>query len=182
MNKLFKKLLNLFFKGLLVVLPIWLSGYIIIWGIAKVDSIVDFGIPGAGVMIVLVGITIAGVFVTRFVTTPMEAWFDRTVERIPVFKLLYSSIRDLMEAFVGEEKKFNEPVLVELQEGIKKIGFLTQRDLSALGIHGYVSVYFPFSYTFTGNIAIVEASRITPIDANAADVLKFVVSGGVSDL
>lgn len=183
MKRLFGRLLNYFFKGLLIVLPLVLSGYVIVWGISRIDSIVDLGFPGAGIAIVLVSITLAGVFVTRFVTTPMEAWFDRQLDRLPLFKLMYSSIRDLMEAFVGEEKKFNEPVLATLNEfGLKRIGFVTQKDLSKLGLPGDVAVYFPFSYTFSGELLILPADKITYLKMNPADAMKFAVSGGVSEL
>lgn len=182
-NKTLRFLINLFFKGLLLVAPLWFSIYIIYIAITKVDSIIVTGIPGAGVLIVLGGITLIGYLVTTFITEPIYNYFTKLLERVPLFKLIYGSIRDLMEAFVGEEKKFNEPVLVDLTgNGLKKIGFVTQKDLSALGLKDEVAVYFPLSYTFSGNLYIVSKEKVTPINANPAEVMKFVVSGGVSEL
>ncbi|WP_431198798.1 DUF502 domain-containing protein [Mucilaginibacter sp. P25] len=89
----------------------------------------------------------------------------------------------MTEAFVGEEKKFNEPVLVEVNEfGLKKIGFLVQKDLTKIGLPGEVAVYFPYSYSFAGQVIIIAADRVKPMDKSAADVMKFVISGGVSGL
>jgi uncharacterized membrane protein len=89
----------------------------------------------------------------------------------------------LTEAFVGEEKKFNEPVLVEVNEfGLKKIGFLVQKDLAKIGLPGEVAVYFPYSYSFAGQVVIIAADKVKPMDKSAADVMKFVISGGVSGL
>ena len=102
---------------------------------------------------------------------------------MPLFNFLYSSIKDLTEAFVGDEKKFNEPVVVEVNEtGLKKIGFLTQKDLSKLGLEDQVAVYFPFSYSFAGQLAIVKADKVKPLNINGSEAMKFVVSGGVTNI
>ncbi len=128
-------------------------------------------------------ILVAGILVTNVVTDPIKRWFNRWVDRLPLFKFLYSSIKDLTEAFVGEEKKFNEPVLVEVNEfGLKKIGFLVQKDLQKIGLPGDVAVYFPWSYSFAGQVVIIPADKVKPIDKSAADMMKFVISGGVSGL
>jgi uncharacterized membrane protein len=140
-------------------------------------------IPGLGILNVLILIFIAGILITNVVTDPIKRWFNRWLNRLPLFKFLYSSIKDLTEAFVGEEKKFNEPVLVQVNEfGLKKIGFLVQKDLAALDLPGEVAVYFPFSYSFAGQVIIIAADKVKPIDKGAADMMKFVISGGVSGL
>ena len=131
----------------------------------------------------LVIILVAGILVTNVITDPIKHWFNRWINRLPIFKFLYSSIKDLTEAFVGEEKKFNEPVLVEVNEfGLKKIGFLVQKDLTKLNLPGEVAVYFPWSYSFAGQVVIVPADKVKPIDKSAAQMMKFVISGGVSGL
>ncbi len=183
MNKIIRQIFAFFLKGLIIVLPFWLSGYIIFWGIAKVDSVVDFGFPGGGVLVVLFSITLAGFLVTTFITEPIYDFFDKILGKVPAFKLLFTSIKDMMNAIVGDEKKFTEPVLVKINDsGIKRIGFVTQKDLSKLTIEGHVAVYFPWSYTFTGNLYIVPIENITPINANPAEVMKFALSGGVSEI
>jgi uncharacterized membrane protein len=109
----------------------------------------------------------------------MERW----LKRFPVFSFIYGSIKDFTEAFVGDEKKFDKPVLIEMNDtGVKKIGFLTQKDLKKIGLPGEVAVYVPFSYSFAGQLYVVPADKITPLKMKASEAMKFAVSGGVSHL
>lgn len=197
MNRFARALLNYFVKGMLIVVPLGLAFFLIFWAVSRLDNALNLSdvlwvnpktgkalyIPGLGILTVLVLIMIAGVLVTNVITDPIKNWFARWLNRLPLFKFLYSSIKDLTEAFVGEEKKFNEPVIVEVgSSGLKKIGFLTQKDLTVLGLPGEVAVYFPYSYSFAGQVVIVPADKVKPINKSAADMMKFVISGGVSEL
>jgi uncharacterized membrane protein len=194
MNRIGKAILNYLIKGLLIVVPIALSIFIVVWAVTTVDSWLNVNnilgvnpitganrnIPGLGLGLVIFIILIAGIFVTNFVTEPMYNWFQRILNRLPLLNFIFSSIKDLTEAFVGDEKKFNNPVLVEVEGGMKRIGFLTQNDLSKLNLPDDVVVYFPFSYSFAGQVYIVSKEKIKPLKMTAADAMKLVVSGGVS--
>ncbi|WP_183557639.1 DUF502 domain-containing protein [Mucilaginibacter sp. SP1R1] len=196
MNRIAGAIFRYFIKGLLVVVPIGAAFFLIYWAVSTIDKALNLSdvlwvdksgkhiyIPGLGILNVLVVIMIAGILVTNVITDPIKRWFNRWLNRLPLIKFLYSSIKDLTEAFVGEEKKFNEPVLVEVNEvGLKKIGFVVQKDLAALNLPGEVAVYFPYSYSFAGQVVIIPASKVKPIDKSAADMMKFVISGGVSGL
>ncbi|HEY1023997.1 MAG TPA: DUF502 domain-containing protein [Sphingobacteriaceae bacterium] len=197
MNRLFRALLNYMVKGVLVVVPLGAAIFLIIWIVTSVDSALNLSsmlgvdpktgkqvyIPGLGILSVLVIIFLAGIIVNNFITQPIYNWFMRWLNRLPVFNFLYNSIKDLTEAFVGDEKKFNEPVLVEVNEtGLKKVGFLTQKDLTKIGLKGEVAVYFPFSYSFAGQLAIVKAEKVKPLNMNGSEAMKFVVSGGVTTI
>jgi uncharacterized membrane protein len=196
MNKIGKALLNYLIRGLLIVVPIALSVFIVIWAVTTVDSWVNINsilgvdpktgesrnIPGLGLVFVIAIILGAGIFVTYFVTEPMYNWFQRWLNKLPLFNFIYTSIKDLTEAFVGDEKKFNHPVLVETEGDMKRIGFLTQNDLTKLDLPGEAIVYFPFSYSFAGQVYIVKKEKIKPLNMTAADAMKLVVSGGVSHL
>jgi len=197
MKKIAGALLNYFFKGLLIVVPLGAAFLLIFWAVRSIDNALNLSnvflsdtktgkplyIPGLGILNVIVIIMVAGILVTNVVTDPIKRWFNRWLNRLPVFKFLYSSIKDLTEAFVGDEKKFNEPVIVEVNEfGLKKIGFLVQKDLAALNLPGEVAVYFPYSYSFAGQVIIISADKVKPLDKSAADMMKFVISGGVSGI
>lgn len=197
MKKIIGALLNYFLKGVIVVVPIGAAIFLIYWAISTIDNALNVSdifwadsttgkplyIPGLGILNVFVVIMIAGVLVTNVVTDPIKKWVNRWINRFPLFKFLYSSIKDLTVAFVGDEKKFNEAVIVEVNEvGLKKIGFLVQKDLAKLGLPGEVAVYFPYSYSFAGQVVIIPANKVKPLDKNAADMMKFVISGGVSGL
>ncbi len=112
----------------------------------------------------------------------MFNWFSRWMNRLPGLNFIYSSIKDLTEAFVGDEKKFNHPVIVEVEGDLKKIGFLTQQDLASIGLPGEAIVYFPFSYSFAGQVCVVKREKIQDLNMSAADAMKLVVSGGVSHI
>jgi len=195
MKKIFSILLRYFVKGLLIVVPLGVAIFLIYWAISSIDNALNLDflwhdkngkavyVPGLGILNVIVIIMIAGILVTNVITDPIKRWANRWINRLPLFKFLYSSVKDLTEAFVGEEKKFNEPVLVTVNEfGLKKIGFLVQKDLAALNLPGEVAVYFPYSYSFAGQVVIISADKVKPIDKSAANMMKFVVSGGVSGL
>ena len=196
MKKLFTIIFNYFIKGLIVVVPLGAAAFLIYWAVYKIDSALNLSgilltdskgkpiyIPGLGIVNVLIVIIIVGILVTSVITDPIKRWFNRWINRLPIFKFLYSSIKDLTEAFVGEEKKFSEPVLVEVNEfGLKKVGFLVQKDLAKLNLPGEVAVYFPLSYSFAGQVVIISADKVKPINRGAADMMKFVISGGVSGL
>jgi len=196
MNKVGKAILNYLIKGLLIVVPIAVSIFIVVWAVTTVDSWLNVNnilgvnpltgesrnIPGLGLLTVLTIILLAGIFVTNLVTEPMYNWFQRIMHRLPLLNFIYSSIKDLTEAFVGDEKKFNHPVLVEVEGGLKKIGFLTQNDLHKLNLPEEVAVYFPLSYSFAGQLCIVKRNKVEDLNMSAADAMKLVVSGGVSGL
>jgi uncharacterized membrane protein len=196
MKKLFGIIFAYFIKGLIVVVPIGITLYLMYWAVYKLDSALNLSgffltdskgkpiyIPGLGILNVLLVIIIVGILLTNVVTDPIKRWLNRWIDRLPIFKFLYSSIKDLTEAFVGEEKKFSEPVLVEVNEfGLKKVGFLVQKDLTKLNLPGEVAVYFPFSYSFAGQVVIISADKVKPIDKGAGEMMKFVISGGVSGL
>ncbi len=194
MNRIGRAILNYLIKGLLIVVPIALSIFIVVWAVTTVDSWLNINnilgvdpftganrnIPGLGLGLVIAIILVAGIIVTNFVTEPMYNWFQRTMNKLPLLNFIFSSIKDLTEAFVGDEKKFNNPVLVEVEGNLKRIGFLTQNDLSKIDLPGDVIVYFPFSYSFAGQVYVVGKDKIKPLNMSAADAMKLVVSGGVS--
>lgn len=182
MNKFFRIFLNYFFKGVLIIVPLAFSIYVIYSVVSTVDGIIDLGFPGAGFVVTIIALAFVGLLVTSFITEPIYNYLDKLLNRMPIFKLMYSSVRDLLEAFVGEDKKFNEPVLVELSEGVKQVGFLTQNNLNNIGLEDDVAVYFPFSYSIAGKVLIVNKSKVSPLRMKAADAMKFAVSGGVTEI
>jgi len=194
MRRIFNALLRYFVKGLLVILPMGAAIIILLWAFSSLDSFLNFSdsflvnpetgkplyIPGLGILSVIIIILFVGIIATYLITEPIYNWVNKWLNKIPVFKFLYSSVKDLTEAFVGDEKKLNEPVLVTGTDGTKKIGFLTQKDLSVLGLEDEVAVYFPWSYSFAGQLVIVKSEWVKPLNISSAQAMKFIVSGGVS--
>lgn len=182
-----KNLLSYFLNGLLYLVPVAVTIYVLVAVVSFADSIfagipIVGQIPGMGLVLVLILITLAGYFGNRLVTPQLVSWFNRNISKVPLIKLIYTSVRDLMKAFVGEKRKFNKPVLVKLDpEGYSnRFGFITQEDLSSLGLDGMISVYSPYPYSMMGDLIIVPAKNVTLIDVKPADLMKMIVSGGVS--
>lgn len=130
---------------------------------------------------------VVGVMAQTIVLKPLFIIFEEVLSRTPGLKFVYSSIKDLMEAFVGEKKRFNKPVLVQMssENELQRFGFVTDEGLEKLGngFEGKVAVYVPFSYSVSGQLYIVPARLLTPLpDVDAAELMKYILSGGVTDL
>ncbi|MCK5237005.1 MAG: DUF502 domain-containing protein [Deltaproteobacteria bacterium] len=177
-----KTIAKFFFEGLLVIVPVVLSLYIVYVIFTKIDGLLGIPIPGVGLVITLVFITFVGILAKTFLTGWAVRLFERLFAKLPLIKVLYGSIKDLMSAFVGDKKSFNKPVVVTLDAGaeVKVIGFVTKTDLGFLGLPGQVSVYLPQSYNFAGTLMIFPKDKVQPITANSAEVMTFLLSGGVS--
>lgn len=183
-----KTILNYFLRGLLFVFPLFATFYIITILVNWVDNTlyaiifgwVPFHLPGAGIITAFFLIVILGYIVTRAFSQPLFDYFERTMEKTPFIKIIYTAIKDLTEAFVGDKKRFNQPAMVRLTDGVDRIGFITQEDLSNFEIENRVAVYFPHSYNFSGNLFLVDPSFVTPLNVDPSDAMKFAVSAGVT--
>jgi uncharacterized membrane protein len=123
-----------------------------------------------------------GLIGSSFLTQPLFELIDGILNKIPFVKTIYGSVKDLIEAFVGEKNKFSKPVIVELSPGIFKPGFITQEELIDLNLPGMAAVYFPHSYAFSGNLFLVNKEKIQVFKGSSSALMKFIVSGGVSEL
>jgi uncharacterized membrane protein len=176
------RLLNYFFRGLIVLAPAAITIYVFWLVITTVDRWMGLPVPGAGLAVTIVLITLFGFLAS----TVLARWFvramDTTFNRLPLVRLVYSSTKDLLDAFVGEKRRFDQPVVVTTSaDGVEKaFGFVTQQTMERFGLAEHVTVYLPFSYTFTGVIRIYPAANVRPLTTDSAEVMAFVVSGGVT--
>jgi len=192
-KKIFRAGINYFFQGLLFIAPIsitiWaiLATFDFINGILQgyIDEWLGFTIPGLGLILLLIAITLIGLLGSTIFFRPIINYFDLLLARAPLVKIIYTAVKDLVSAFVGQKKRFNEPVLVRIsrETDLEKIGFVTSRDLGILGQpNEKVAVYLPHSYAWSGNLFIVPVENIRPIKASPTEVMKFVISAGVTNL
>ena len=132
------------------------------------ENIFDFKVPGLGLIVVIFSIIIIGFIGSIVIKSPINAFFKRILKKAPLLETIYSSVKDLMGAFIGKKKGFKQAVFVKIFDNstIERIGFITNEDLEKLKINdGRVLVYIPHSYNFSGNLYVVEKKYITPIDA-----------------
>ena len=180
-----RKLFNAFLQGLLFIAPVSITIFVIYKVFVFIDNIIPLSIPGLGALLVLAIITSFGFLGSFMIRTPLSMMLNKLLERIPLVKILYSALKDLMSAFVGKKKKFNKPVrvLMNKESRIYKLGFVTEEELGPFGVgDDMVAVYLPHSYNFSGNLFLVPASSVEPLHASASEVMKFIVSGGVTNV
>jgi uncharacterized membrane protein len=176
------KLFSFFVKGLLLLAPVYVTGYIIFNLLDSLDSQFFVQYRGTGLVVLIGIIMIVGFLGSTFISVPVVQIFEEAISRIPLVGIIYSSLKDLVGAFVGDKKKFNQPVrfILNKENGIQKIGFITQPDLAFIEIKDSVMVYCPHSYAFSGELFIVPSSSISILNLPASDVMKMIISGGVS--
>lgn len=178
-----KRIISYFLQGLLFIVPAGLTIYVVVLIFNFIDNIlVDSKIPGLGVLLVIGVITGLGFIGNTIVAKPFFNMFDRMLQKAPLIKLIYTSLKDFLSAIVGKDKKFTKPVLVKVNtiSELEKMGFITQEDMSEFNIHDKVAVYFPHSYNFSGEMFIVPREHIKPLNISSSDAMKFIVSGGVT--
>lgn len=181
-RKIINRLITYFGRGLLGVAPLGLTIYVIYSVFVWVDGLVPIDMPGIGFLIMFGIILGSGVLISTVLPRSFAGLVEGAIRHLPLVSLIYFSVKDLISAFVGDKKKFNQPVLVLLnkESGIRKIGFITQTDLSRLGLTDAIMVYLPHSYAFSGELFIVPAENVKLLNIPSADVMKLIVSGGVS--
>lgn len=185
---LFQLFLKYFFRGLLYAAPVTVTIYVIYELFKFFDGLIPVGInvPGLGFLVLIVVITVLGIIGSSIILEPLKSQFNYLLDKLPLLKTIYTSVKDLLSAFVGQKKSFDKPVLVRLSSdsNLEKLGFITTDDLSKLGVsEAKLGVYMPHSYAFSGNFFIVPASQVTYVkNVNSTDFMKFIVSGGVTHL
>jgi len=187
-----RKLTGYFLQGLLYVAPISLTFYVIYWLFVFTDNLlqsffrdlIGISIPGLGVLVIIIGLIILGLVGQTIIAKPFKLFLNNVIYKIPILKLIYSSLEDFFSAFVGKDKKFNKPVKVRMNkyDNVMRIGFLTNENLKGLQAEDYVAVYFPFSYTFTGETFLVPKESIELLNIAPTEVLKFLMAGGVVEI
>lgn len=187
-EQLVNTLVKSFFQGLLIIGPFAITIWIIWYIVSSIDNIIpsvsERMYPGITFIIVILSTTLIGYLGNKFIIGRVVVdSFDYLLEHTPGIKFIYTSLKDVMTSFVGDKKKFNQPVLIKTTENpaIWRIGFLTQSDLSSVGFPNYVSVYLPHSYAVSGWVVFVLATNIVVLEnVSAAQAMKFAVSGGVA--
>src|SRR5215213_5853548 len=163
----FKKLLRYFVQGLIIIAPIAITIFAVTSLFNFIDSILpnlvykifpnvvgtyEDGtprrIPGLGFVVVILVVLLVGYVSSSFIFGRIVDIFNRVLEKTPGIKIIYTTVKDFFEAFAGDKKKFNKPVLVSVHEAnVWQIGFVTSRELSEFGLNEHVAVYVPFSYS-----------------------------------
>ena len=185
-----KRIVQYFLQGILLLAPIVIVVYILYyffttidgWLNSKLETITGYSIPGLGILILFILITLLGFIGQTALVRPIKKLFSGFIQKIPLLNLLYSSLNDLFSAFVGKEKKFNIPVkvLFNKENNLWKMGFTTRESMNEIGNTDLAAIYFPHSYNFSGELYLVPSERVEKLNISPAEAMKFIVSGGVT--
>jgi len=192
----YRKLLQYFLQGLLVLAPVAITAYAIYFVVSTIDNwipiftytdekgLVHVRNYGFGFIIIIAALIVIGYFSSFFITGRILSFFDKWLERTPGIKHIYSTTRDFFEAFAGDKKKFTRHVLANVDDNdVWRFGFVTRDDMDDFGLKEYVTVYIPMAYSVAGNVYVIPKNRVRPIEnITAAQSMKFAVSGGVTDI
>jgi len=172
-----------FFQGLLYITPLAVTIYVIGWGLRELNNLFDLDYPGLGIAIALVAITFIGFVGSYLIQLPLFNFIDTQLERAPLIKIIYTSVKDLLKAFMGQKKSFNKPVLVQLYENseVRRLGFVTDQGLAMLGDEStLITVYVPHSFAISGQLFLVPPHYVTPVQSKSTEVMKYIIAGGVA--
>jgi uncharacterized membrane protein len=204
MNKILpvRKLIQIFFQGLIILAPIIITAWAVfslfnfIDGILPnllkilfpetpgIENVYQRRFPGLGFLLVILIVLVVGYISSTFIVSKLLEMFNNILERTPGVKIIYTTVKDFLEAFAGNKRKFNRAVLVSIEAtDVYRIGFITHEELSEFGLHEHIAVYVPHSYAFSGVLYLVKRERVKILsDIQASDAMKFVVSGGVTEI
>jgi uncharacterized membrane protein len=196
-------LAQLFFQGVILLAPIGVTIWVVVslfnWVDNFLPNLLNFLFPvqfaavngqipkvtGLGFVVAITLVLIVGWLSSLFFVERLVSIFDKVLEKTPGVKIIYSSVKDFLEAFAGNKKKFDQPVLVNVDGAdVWRIGFITQENTEHFGLKEYLTVYVPHSYAISGITYMVPVTKIKklPKGIGAAEAMKYVVSGGVTTI
>jgi uncharacterized membrane protein len=192
-----KTLSRTFLQGLIVFLPISVTLAIIYWLAAITEdmlgALVKLFIPderytkGLGMLIGIVLIFATGLMMKTWVTRRLLAHAEALMDRIPVVKSIYGSIRDLASFFSkhGARGRFQHVVTVSIADNMRLVGFVTRENTTELPDTGgvkeeIVGVYLPMSYQIGGYTIFVPRSAVERMEMSMEDAMRFVLTAGMS--
>jgi len=181
-----KKVVEYFIKGMVIFVPMALTVFLLIWAFSSLDAgfrtLFRIEIPGVGLLLTVTLIVVIGFIASNFLGRKLFALIEKVFTGLPLIKLLYSAVKDMIEAFAGEKKSFDKPVIATIAPGgaAKVVGFVTQESLENLGLSDHVAVYVPQSYNFAGNVMLFPKESVKPLSIESSQAMAFIVSGGVS--
>lgn len=178
------RIFGYFARGCLVLVPLLLTLYALVAIVNQADTWLGVTTPGLGLILVLSGTTLVGFLASHYLGRSAYLAFDRAMERVPVVRILYRSIRDIVSALIGEKAAFGTPVLVRLDLGseLRVVGFLTRTSVPFPHLDGHVTVYVPQAYNIGGQVLLLPKDQVEPLPVQPTEALTFVLSGGAAGL
>lgn len=176
-------------NGLLVLLPAMITFLIFRyiyrlmnqWGIYWLHIPPKWQFPGLGLVLLTIMIILVGVITQLWIARKLVGKIESFVERIPLVKELYVTLKDTLNAILGEKKSFDTVVLVSTGS-YKRMGFLTVKKpiFKTSDNKEYLGVYFPQSMQIAGDLYWVEKESIEFLKISVEEALRTILSAGVA--
>lgn len=198
-----RKLLKYFVQGVIILAPIIITAWAVISLFNYIDNILPnlihslfpvfykpdeegnlHKIPGVGFVVIIVIIVLTGWISSSYIVGKVVEFFGHLLERTPGIRFIYTAVKDFLEAFAGEKRKFDKPVLVSVDATeVWRMGFMTQDNGDRFGLKDHVVVYVPHSYAVSGIVYIVPVEKVKFLtDVSSTEAMKFALSGGVTHI
>lgn len=186
-----------FIRGLILVLPITLTLYIIVYGAIKAESIFggliktyigpQFYLTGLGILLTVIVIFLIGLLASNFLTRKIVYFFTSRFAKLPLIRAIYNPLKDFMSLFSSSsssEMADKKVVLVDLEKlGIRCMGLVTREVFdefeSSLFNDGDIVVYIPMSYMIGGFSVVVNRSQVKPVNLPVDQALRMAITGWV---
>jgi uncharacterized membrane protein len=186
---------NILIKGLAAILPVGLTIYLIYWLSVSIEAVLrpvftavvpeQYYWPGMGLVAGLVLLFFIGLAVNALIVQRLFQFGERLLERIPLIKSIYNTLRDFMDYFSTTQQRpdLKNVVIVSIGEA-QLIGFVTRVDVKDIPntLHSdvLVAVYLPFSYQIGGYTVYMPRSCVKSIDMSAEDAMRMIITAGLS--
>jgi uncharacterized membrane protein len=192
-----ERLRRYFFAGLLVLLPLVITVWLLGWIVGRMDGLLDilpaslhpatylpFAVPGLGALITLLLILFLGFLATGVFTRRVLAFWNRCLIRIPIFRGVYKSVQKLVETIFSQEQDGRRVVLFEYpRKGIFTVGFATGYASGELAKHSeerLVNIFVPTTPIPTSGFYLLVPERdIVTLEMTPEEAFKLIVSGGM---
>lgn len=177
MRELAQNLLRYFVRGIFLFLPALATMYVLWFILRWLDGILPVGMPGLGILLLILGLTILGYIGTHWLGPTLIASVEERIRKVPLIGFLYSSVRELVNTS-QRSYRFDRPVLFRPnpQVEVYQIGFLTHE--APLPGHNLVAIFVPFAFAaLTGDVVFVPKDQVIPLEMRGIDALRLVISG-----
>ncbi len=190
-----KKLAGLFLRGLTFVLPLALTLYALWWLLSRAERLFhwlwllalpeEWYFTGVGLVLGVIAVAAVGALMNAFLGRMLVAAVEQLLDRIPLVKTIYGSVRDFMSFFTGKKKGMGRVVTVDVTPEIRMLGFVTQEDAESLTRQprdaGRIAVFLPMSYQIGGFMVFVPREKLAQLDMKVEDALRLAITAGITD-
>jgi len=188
---------RIFVRGLLAILPIFLTIYVVVWSFIFLESTLsgvlrailpsNLYFPGLGLVSLVLVILVTGIALAEIHVEQMFHYLEKRFNRLPVIKLIYGTCKDFLNYMTNHRRKkqFNKVVTVQMQNGgFKLVGFITEEDLNRhneqLADDDWVAVYLPMGYQIGGYTLLINRKQVEPVNMSFEDAMRFILTAGVA--